>query len=321
MKNTEVTQIQEKKFYRVILVLIVGLAAFSSAMKELNEFQALTTEAGQFIAEWAGVVVPTANARALTTVEVCPNAAIARTSDKADEFHWSGRVAQGAAIEIKGISGDIVAEPATGDDVQVVALKKSRRSDVNSVEIKVVEHAGGVTICAVYPNDDGTNRNTCEPGGSGANVNVRNNDVRVDFTVRVPRQVGFIARTINGEIGAASLASNVVSQTVNGSIKISTSGYAEAQTINGEISAKLGDANWPQSLTFTTLNGEIALDLPSDTNTDVKAETLNGTINSDFPLSLRSMESRRKVSGRIGAGGRTLVLKTLNGSINLHRAV
>jgi len=232
----------------------------------------------------------------------------------------------GAAIEIKGINGDIVAEPATDGEVQVVAVKKSRRSDVNTVEIKVVEHAGGVTICAIYPNDDSTSPNTCEPGASergrnsSTNVNVRNNDVRVDFTVRVPRQVGFIARTVNGEIGATSLASNIVSRTVNGSIKISTSGYAEATTINGEISAKLGDTNWPQSLTFTTVNGQIALDLPPDTSTEVKAETLNGSINSDFPLSLRSMTSRRRVSGTIGAGGRELVLKTLNGSINLRRA-
>jgi DUF4097 and DUF4098 domain-containing protein YvlB len=326
MKSTEVKQMQEKKWYKVILVLFVGLAAFSSAMKELNEFQTLTTQASQFVAEWVGVVMPTADAHALPTVEICSNAVVAQSSAKADEFRWNGRVAPGSALEIRGINGDISAEPATGSEVEVVALKKSRRSDVNSVEIKVVEHAGGVTICAIYPNDDSTNRNTCEPGGSGdgrnssANVNVRNNDVRVDFTVRVPRQVGFIARTINGEIGATALASNIVSRTVNGSIKISTSGYAEAQTINGEISAKLGDANWPQALTFTTLNGEIALDLPADTSADVKAETLNGTINSDFPLSLRTTENRRKVSGRIGTGGRELVLKTLNGSINLRRA-
>jgi hypothetical protein len=204
-------------------------------------------------------------------------------------------------------------------------VKSSRRSDLNSVELKVVEHAGGVTICAIYPSDDPTNPNICEPGAnserrnSSGTVNVRNNDVRINFTVRVPQRVGFIGRTINGEIGATSLASNIVSKTVNGSIRISTSGYAEATTLNGEISARLGDANWPAALTFKTLNGEITLDLPSNTSTEVKAETLNGTINSDFPLSLTNLTSRRRVDGRIGAGGRELVLKTLNGSINLRR--
>jgi hypothetical protein len=325
MKNTELNQTQSKKSYRTILILLVGLAALSSTVKELNQLRALVTEVAQFVGEWGGVVVPTANARTVTRVENCSAHATSQNA-RADEFRWSGRIAPGAAVEIKGINGDITAEPATGSEVQVVALKSSRRSDLNAVELKVVEHAGGVTICAIYPNDDSTNPNTCEPGGSGerrnssATGNARNNDVRVDFTVRVPPRVGFIGRTINGEIGATSLASNIVSKTVNGSIRISTSGYAEATTLNGQISARLGDANWPEALTFKTLNGEITLDLPADTSTEVKAETLNGTINSDFPLSLTSLTSRRRLNGRIGAGGRELVLKTLNGSINLRRA-
>jgi len=319
VKNTEVNQAQKKKSYRAILILLVGLAAFSSTVKELHQLRALVTDVTEFISEWGGAVVPTANARTETKVENCVADRMSRSA-RSDEFRWSGHIAPGAAVEIKGINGDIKAEPATGDEVQVVAVKSSRRGNLNSVELKVVEHAGGVTICAIYPSDDLTNPNACEPRGSDAHRNVSNNDVRVDFRVRVPQRVGFIAHTINGEIGATSLASNVVSKTVNGSIRISTSGYAEATTMNGEIAAKLGDANWPEALTFKTLNGEITLDLPADTSTDVKAETFNGTINSDFPMRLTSLTTRRLVSGRIGVGGRALFLKTLNGSINLRRA-
>jgi len=331
MKSNKVNQHQETKWPKVVLILVVVLVAFSSAMKELNQARVLVTEAGALISDWVGVVEPTVNARSITTVENCSanppgqpawDGATPQNEGRPDEFHWSGRVAPGAAVEIKGINGDIRAEPATGDEVQVVAAKRSRRSDVNSVTVKVVEHAGGVTICAIYPNENSDNPNTCEPGPGGqgnssAKINVRDNDVRVDFIVRVPPHIGFIGRTINGEIGATSLASNVVSRTVNGSIKISTSGYAEATTINGEISAKLGDANWPQTLVFTTINGGINLDLPSNANTERKAETLNGSITSDFPLNMNSLTSRRRISGRIGVGGRELILKTLNGSINL----
>jgi len=347
MKNNKVSRNQETKWPKVVLILVVVLAALSSAMKELNQVHTLATEASAFIADWVAVVEPTVNARSITAVENCSanpgspsgqpawgggppgqpawNGRAAQNEARPDEFHWSGRVAQGAAIEIKGLNGDIRAESATGEEVQVVAVKRSRRSDVNSVKVKVVEHAGGVTICAIYPNENSGNPNNCEPGPGGqgnssSKINVRDNDVRVDFIVRVPSQIGFIGRTINGDIGATSLASNVVSTTVNGSIKISTSGYAEATTINGEISAKLGDANWPQSLIFTTINGGINLDLPSNANTELKAETLNGSITSDFPLNVTSLTSRRRVSGRIGVGGRELILKTLNGSINLRLA-
>ena len=162
---------------------------------------------------------------------------------------------------------------------------------------------------------DGKNNNE----GSG-NGSVRNNDVRVDFTVRVPDHVGFVGKTINGGISATSLTGNVVTKTINGSIKISTSGYAEASTINGEIAARINDANWPKSLTFKTLNGEINLDLPRNLNASVDAQTLNGTITSDFPLEVTNLKGKKFVKGTIGSGGRELLLKTLNGSINLRIA-
>ena len=71
MKSNEVNQNQEKKWPKVVLILVVGLAAFSSAMKELNQVHALATEAGALIADWVGVVEPTVNARSIATVENC----------------------------------------------------------------------------------------------------------------------------------------------------------------------------------------------------------------------------------------------------------
>lgn len=69
MSNT--SQHGEKKSYRVILLLVIGLAAFSSAMRELNQVQQLTLEAGRLMAEWSDVVVPTASARTPALPETC----------------------------------------------------------------------------------------------------------------------------------------------------------------------------------------------------------------------------------------------------------
>ena len=68
-----------------------------------------------------------------------------------EEFHWTGKVAAGQAIEIKGVNGGIAATGAAGGEVEVTAVKKGRKSDPAEVKVEVVEHAGGVTICAVYP--------------------------------------------------------------------------------------------------------------------------------------------------------------------------
>lgn len=318
MESTQMSRNRDRK-YQLILFLVIGFAALSSAIKELNQIHAMTVEVGKMISEWSDAVIPSASARTPTIIKSCTANSLVQASE---EFRWNGVVAPGQELEINGINGDIAAEPAPGNEVLVTAVKKSRRSDVNSVQIKVVPHAGGVTICALYPNDDGTT-NTCEPGENNRQASgskTRNNDVRVDFTVRVPQHVGFVGRTVNGDISATTLASNVVTRTVNGSIKISTSGYAEATTINGGISARLGDSAWPKSLEFTTLNGEITLDLPAGVSTDVEAQTLNGVISSDFPLGVTSMKNLKHLKGRIGSGGRELFLKTLNGSINLRLA-
>jgi len=43
-----------------------------------------------------------------------------------EEFTWSGTVARGDAIEIQNMNGVIAAEYASGNEVEVVAVKEAR---------------------------------------------------------------------------------------------------------------------------------------------------------------------------------------------------
>src|SRR5437773_6383823 len=223
-----------------------------------------------------------------------------RTAAAQREFHWKGPVAPGKVIEIKGVNGDVRASAGSGD-VEVTAVKRARKSDPDEVKIEVVQHEDGVTICAVYPSD-GRRENTCE-AGDGGHMNVRDNDVTVDFTVRVPAGVRFLGKTVNGDVAAADLSGDVEANTVNGSIRISTAGYAEAQTVNGEIVASLGRATWSDALEFRTVNGGITLDLPAGLSTEVRAKTVNGDIQTDFPSLSRGGSAPPACAARSGAGG------------------
>ncbi|MCU1264861.1 MAG: hypothetical protein JWM21_1179 [Acidobacteria bacterium] len=314
MANAGTTQKGRTRQNRFFVLLLV-LAALSGVVKDLERLQTVTRSIHGLTASWLEMG-STVYASGIPSSVTCPTAGQA---EKVEPFRWTGLVAAGQSIEIKGINGGIIAEPAAGNQVEVVATKKARRSDPVAVNIRVVPHAKGVTICAVYPNDPSDQPNTCEPGDARDHSHVRNNDVSVNFVVRVPSGVQFIGRTINGEIRATSLTGNVDSRTVNGSINISTSGYAQANTVNGEITARMGSANWSDSLEFKTVNGGIDLDLPGVLSTQIEAETFNGSIDSDFPLTLSGRVSRKHVSGTIGGGGRELLLKTLNGSIHLKR--
>ena len=326
MKDQNQNPNTERKSHLVILFIVIALAAASSALKELRDAHAFLADVAQVASSWSDVVVPTASARTTTIVTETSNATVVvQTRSRSDEFRWSGTIAPGQTVAVKGVNGSITAEASGGNEVQVVALKSSRKSDVNSVQIKVVPHSGGVSICALYPSPSGDLPDCASESSeivrSTANHRIENNDVQVDFMVKIPASVNFVGKTINGEVSATSLSGNVVTRTINGSIRISTTGYAEATTINGEITARLGDAQWPTPLNFKTINGAINLDLPANTSTDFEAETMNGTINSDFPINLTTtLKERKHLRGRIGAGGRELHLKTLNGSINLRLA-
>jgi hypothetical protein len=318
--------------YKLLLVSLLVLMTLATVPQSLKHF----SEGISFSNHWAMAVLFWSNgldspatvekrAACLTpeTTEVT-NAAPVTPGDQ-EEFRWQGRVNAGQAVEIKGVNGNVRAEGYNGNQVEVVASKTSRRSDIKSVEIRVLEHAGGVTICAVYPSDEQARPNDCQPG-KGGRMSVHDNDVEVNFTVRVPTGVRFVGRTVNGEVEANRIGSDVDVSTVNGDINVSASGIAQAATINGSIKAVMGSANWASELKFNTINGSITLDFPSSLNADVRAETLNGDVSSDFPMNIQSTQEERRgrpkrVFATIGSGGgHALVLKTINGDIRLQRA-
>jgi DUF4097 and DUF4098 domain-containing protein YvlB len=245
-------------------------------------------------------------------------AAALATAAAAEDFTWHGQLAAGRTLEVKGVNGAIEATGGSGQ-AEVRAIKTARRSDPEDVEIKVIEHADGVTICAVYPTpSDARRSNECQPG-DGGRMSTRDNDVQVRFIVRVPAGVRFAAKTVNGGIDARGLEADVLAHTVNGSVKVATKGRAEAQTVNGSIEASMGRADWDGKNEFKTVNGAIHLDLPGDLSTEVSAKTVNGDIETDFPLTVRGRFSKRSLTGTIGGGGRELELETVNGGIRLSR--
>jgi hypothetical protein len=306
---------------KLIIALLIAASGVTAAPQAVDKFNELRTA----VENWTrqnllnGILTASAHERQISENALfkASGAASPRVLN-ADEFRWNGRVAAGRTVDIKGVNGNIRAEPSSGSEVEVVASKRAKRSNPNEVQIKVIEHEGGVTICAVYPSGEPGRINECTIGNRWSS-HTRNNDVEVDFTVRIPAGLNFAGRTVNGEVATGALNGDVEAYTVNGGIDISATGYAEAGTVNGSISVAMGNANWPRDLSFETVNGDITLNLPEATSVIVNAETLNGGIHSDFPVTVQGRLSRRRMTGTIGDGKHQLTLKTVNGSINMRR--
>jgi DUF4097 and DUF4098 domain-containing protein YvlB len=191
------------------------------------------------------------------------------------------------------------------------------------VKIEVVETPNGVTICAVYPTPQRsrgrTSRvNECTPGDRWS-VNTDNNDVEVEWTIEVPRGVNLSAHTVNGDVDIQKLQSDADAETVNGSIDLVTTGLARAKTVNGSLDISMGRTNWTRDLRFETVNGGITVTFPDGLNTQVSAGTVNGDIETDWPLTVRGRFGQKTLNGTIGAGGRVLSLSTVNGDIEIRK--
>jgi DUF4097 and DUF4098 domain-containing protein YvlB len=229
---------------------------------------------------------------------------------------WSGQIAQGDMLEIKGINGSIEVTLASGATTEVSAFKRADRNDPDSVTVEVVAHAGGITICAVYPDVPGQPVNECQPG-DGGHMSVQDNDVEVSFTVLLPAGVVFAGNTINGSVTADDLLSNAFLSTVNGDARVSTTQLALASTVNGSVDATVGLITWDRDLAFSSVNGNVTVDVPAATNAEVRLRTASGSITSEFSEVVEV--GPNDWQGTLGSGGRQPTLATVNGNVALRQ--
>jgi hypothetical protein len=270
----------------------------------------------------ASVVGGVAAMAALSLLTGGPVAAQAAT-DQAP-FRWSGSLAAGRVLEVKGIMGSIVAEPASDGVAQVVAEKSGRSTDFDEVEIRVVEDADGVTICAVYHPQDYFD-DDCDLDDRRRRDRDRGRDARVDvdFTVRVPAGVELVATVVTGDVMVNGLRSDVSAHSVSGDVAVSTTGVVEAGTVSGSMDVAMGSLDWTR-LSFNTVSGDITLRVPEGFGADVDFQSLSGDLDTDFDLVVDSRRDGRfvgsRIEGTIGEGGRRLSFHTVSGDVRILRA-
>lgn len=261
------------------------------------------------------------------TAALAAAAAAPAADAQAQDFRWSGRIAQGQTVRVQGISGGVRAEHTSGDRVEVVARRSGR--DAARVEVRAVETGGGVTLCAVYPGSstsDGPCRSSEPRSAEGRHDRF---DAQVEFTVRVPTGVRLDVGVVSGDVHAVGLRSPVEASTVSGDIRIATSSTARANTVSGDIDATFG-ATDGRGMSFNAVSGRITLRLAGDAGARVSANTLSGEITSDFELERGPRSDRRgggvnvrvgrTARGVIGRGGPELGINTVSGDIRIVRA-
>ncbi len=295
-----------------------------------------------------------------TFLAACAAVALAASPGVAQEvvgrndrvYNLSERIAAEGRVGIFTSSGTITVTEASGPTMEYRAEKE--RGDVDDIGFIVLRHSDGVTICAVYDNDDecsedGLRRERSYRGNwrdrarvnitvsipRGAHARVSSGNGEVSFTaaaatanvssgngrVRVSRVQGDVrASSGNGAVTVESVGGPVQASSGNGDVAVTAvTGPVNASSGNGDIRVSMDRLTGDDDLEFSSGNGSIEITVPSDFSADVEASTGNGRIVTDFPIQLIGRISPTRLRGKIGNGGRRLRMSTGNGAMEIRK--
>jgi DUF4097 and DUF4098 domain-containing protein YvlB len=118
-------------------------------------------------------------------------------------------------------------------------------------------------------------------------------------------------------VTADALLSDAFLETINGDVRVSTTQLALGETVNGSVDATVGLITWDRDLEFTSVNGNVTVDVPAATNAEVRLRTASGSITSEFSEVVEVGPNDWR--GTLGSGGRQLTLATVNGNVALRQ--
>jgi hypothetical protein len=229
-----------------------------------------------------------------------------RASDRqSEQFSQTYSLSPGGTLSLDNVNGGVHITGWDQNQVKVDAIKTAwSGTSLNDVKIEVDSRSDSIHIETKYPHHW-----------------FGDSHWQVDYTIMMPRHASIDkVSLVNGGLDVESIAGHVSASSVNGHIRVhGTTGGADLSAVNGTIKTSFENPDISQPVSLQTVNGSISLSLPPDTNAHVHAGTLNGGISCDFPIQINAGYVGHSLDGTLGKGGPDVRLKTVNGSINIHR--
>lgn len=144
----------------------------------------------------------------------------------------------------------------------------------------------------------------------------------VSYEVFVPSKIDLKLESVNGGIDVAGVRGNLTFETVNGGVHLArTAGRVKGETVNGGVNVDLAGTTWEgEGLDLETVNGGVTVSVPAAYSASFHAGTINGGFSSDFPgASIQGKAGPKKLDLKLGAGGPTVKVETVNGGVKIRR--
>lgn len=257
----------------------------------------------------------------LTALLVAP--AMLGAQERQSDRTWSlsERVPAGQWIRVRNLNGDLRVRASNSDKVEITATKSWRRGDPKDVRIETQRSSdGSILVCAFWTEDATCTETSYKSNSHNDGWRRRDNDVAVDFDIRVPKGVKVGVFGVNGGVSVEGASSEVRAGTVNGSVDaVSMSGPVQASTVNGSVHATMGRFEGDQDLTYSTVNGSVIAEFTGDVDADIDLSTVNGRFQTDWPVTISGRIDPRRLRATLGKGGRRIRMSTVNGNVELRK--
>lgn len=143
----------------------------------------------------------------------------------------------------------------------------------------------------------------------------------VSYEIFVPQNTDLELKSHNGGVSISDVRGAIHFEVINGGVHLKrVAGDVTGSTVNGGLHVELAGAVWDgRQLDVSTRNGGVRLAVPSTYSARIQAETLNGGLQSDFPVTVDKSVKPRRLDFNVGSGGAPIHVATTNGGVTVKR--
>ncbi len=247
---------------------------------------------------------PSTLAGILTAAILALLIALPAHAEVTQEFHKTVPLSADGRVSLSNINGDVEITGWNKNEVQIDAVKTAPdQQRLDEARIEVNGGGSSVKIETRYPSHHFAN----------------NNPASVHYTLHVPQNARLDKiDLVNGALDVQRVSGEVSADLVNGKLRASDlAGTADLATVNGSVEATYTSLTNVRDIKLKSVNGSVNLLLPQSPNAEVSASTVNGSISTDFPLTVKGHWVGKNMSGTLGSGGVHIELDNVNGSIHV----
>jgi putative adhesin len=223
-----------------------------------------------------------------------------------EEFHHTYPLNADGRVSLENVNGNVHVSAWDRNEVKVDAIKYASDEDrLADVTIEIDAHSASIHIKTRYPHHLFNNN----PGG-------------VEYTLTVPHGARLDKiDLVNGSLDIDGVTGDLRASLVNGNVKAhATRGGTELSTVNGRVELTVDESDLRKSISLSSVNGSLVLNLPPDVNARLNASSVTGGINCDFQIAVHGWFVGHSLEGELGHGGPEIHLSDVNGRISIRRA-